>query len=447
MSGKLVEQAKNILRAARRAGADGAEIVTQSGAETEVRVRVGKTERVSANRSKGVGLRVFVGRRTGFVHSTRVEDPKTFAKAAVELAKLSSPDPNAALPDTPKTAPSGRELRLYDPAVARQGVDDLLATAKQAEDATFAFDPRVTNSETAAVQTAVGDFVYANTRGFAGHYRSSSAAVYVMPVAEEGGKREVDYWFDHKRRMSQLQDPVEIGRKAAARVVTRLGSVKVPTTKVPVVFDQVQSSRVMMFLATATYGSSVYRKATFLADRLGETIASPLITIVDDGTMPGAVGSRPFDGEGVPTRRTPVIESGVLRSFLCDSYSARKLKTSSTGNAVRSFSSEPRVGVTNFHMLPGDIAPARIIADTSEGFYVTSMMGSGVNLVNGDFSMGAAGRWIRGGELAESVSEVTISGNLASMLPAVDAVGSDLDPRGSYAAPTFRISEMTVAGT
>jgi PmbA protein len=245
---------------------------------------------------------------------------------------------------------------------------------------------------------------------------------------------------------SLLDSPKSVGETAAQRVLRRLGAQKIKTREVPVVFDPETAASLLRNLASALSGYSLYKGASFLAGRLGSKIGSELLTVIDDGTMPGALGSKPFDGEGLPTRKKIVVEKGVLQTYLLDTYSGRKLGYPSTGNASRSVGEPPGVAPTNFYLSAGKYAPEAIIASVQDGFYVTELIGFGVNLVSGDYSRGAVGQWIEKGKLAYPVEEVTIAGNLKEMLQNIEMVGNDLEMRSRIVAPTLKISRMTVAG-
>jgi PmbA protein len=257
---------------------------------------------------------------------------------------------------------------------------------------------------------------------------------------------ERDYWMSMARGFAGLEPPEQIGRIAAERTLRRLGARKVETQRVPVVFEPRTARSLLGNIFEAVHGDSIYREASFLAFKLGEKVGSDKLNVIDDGTIPGLFGSSPFDDEGVPTRRTPVIERGVLRNYLLNTYTARKLGMRTTGNASRGLSGNAGIGHGNLFIERGSRTPAQILASISNGLYVTELIGSGVNIVTGDYSRGAVGLWIRDGELAFPVSEVTIAGNLNNMLMAMEAVGSDLEFRGSTAAPTLLIGEMTVGG-
>jgi PmbA protein len=264
-------------------------------------------------------------------------------------------------------------------------------------------------------------------------------------VASQNGEMQRDYWHSTARKRARLEDPASVGRTAAARALRRLGARKVKTAEVPVIFDPENAAGLVRLVAGAASGPSLYRRASFLLDRLGTSIAVPGVNIVDDGLIPGALGSRPFDGEGLATQRTMLVREGVLEAYLLDTYSARKLGMASTHHAVRD-GSGVTVGTTNLMLLPGTTAPADLIASVKHGFYVTELIGFGVNGVTGDYSRGAVGLWIDNGELAYPVEEVTVAGNVLEMFTRIEAIGNDLTLRDRTAAPTLLVGRMVVAG-
>jgi PmbA protein len=256
-----------------------------------------------------------------------------------------------------------------------------------------------------------------------------------------------DFWYSVARRAGALEDAAAVGRKAAQRALRKLGSRKVPTCRVPVVFDPETARALLGHIFEAVRGDAIYRSASFLAGKLGERVASERITVLDDGLRPGGFGSRPFDDEGIPASVTPVIEKGVLRNYLLNCYTARKLNLKTTGNASRGIAGAPTVGPKNFYLAAGAPTPEEILGSVKNGFYVTDLIGFGVNIVTGDYSRGAAGIWIEDGKLTYPVEEVTIAGNLREMLNQIEAVGSDLEFRSALAAPTLLVGGLTVAGT
>jgi PmbA protein len=285
------------------------------------------------------------------------------------------------------------------------------------------------------------------SNGFRGAHKGSYQSLSVVPVAEdEGGKKRRGYHWTAKRFLDELDDPKSVGEEAARRTLRKLGAKSVATCEVPVVFDPDAARSILGMLAGCVMGSAIWRKSSYLVGREGTEVASSLVTIVDDPLIKRAPGSRPYDGEGLRSRRNVVVEKGVLRTYLCDSYSARKLGRKSTGNASRGGAAGVSCSTTNFILEPGTETNESIIKGTKKGLYVIEMMGFGFNAVTGDFSRGAAGFWIENGELAFPVSEVTISLNVDELYKRIDAVGSDLDLRTATAAPTFRVGRMTVAG-
>jgi PmbA protein len=268
-----------------------------------------------------------------------------------------------------------------------------------------------------------------------------------VPIAQvDGSAMQRDYWFSVARTLRKLESPEQVGRMAAQRTLRRLGARKIKTARVPVIFDPMVSRSLLDNVAQLVNGDAVYRGASFLAGKLGEQVAGENVTVIDDGAMPGGFGSSPFDDEGVPTQRTTVIERGVLKSYLLNTYTARKLGLKTTGNAARGLAGNPGISSGNFFLQPGTRPPRQIIADVRHGFYVTEFLGFGVNPVTGDYSRGASGLWIENGEPAYPVEEITVAGNLRDMLHNIAEIGSDLEFRGSTAAPTLRIDGMTVAG-
>lgn len=440
--------AGDIVEKARRRGATASECTISEGDEFSANVRLGEVENLKEAGSRGVGLRVLIGQRAGSAYTSdfTAEGIERMIDSAVELARVSGEDQFAGLPDEAEQGRLNQDLELFSDDVLSLDTSYKIEQARRAEKAALSVDPRVTNSEGASFDSYLGLRVFANSHGFVGGYRSSSCSLSTVPVGREGDTMERDYWFSIARGAAGLEDPESIGRRAAERVARRLGARKVTTQKVPVIFEPRTAGGLLSSIFEAVSGSSVYRKETFLADRLGETVASPLVTVIDDATIPGLFGSSPFDDEGVPSRRTTVIEQGVLRSYLLNSYTARKLGMRTTGNASRGITGNAGVGHGNLYLEPGQKTPQEIIGSIRQGLYITELMGFGVNVVTGDYSRGAAGLWIENGELAYPVSEITVASTLQQMLKGIVAIGSDLEFRGSVAAPTLMIEEMTISG-
>jgi PmbA protein len=429
-------------------GATDAECTISEGQEFSASVRMGEVETLKEAGSRGAGLRVLIGKRMGSSYTSDLtpEGIRQMVASAVDLAQLTTEDPQSGLPDPSELGSIPGDLKLFSEEVATLPADRKIDAAKRAEAAALSFDPRITNSEGGSFDSNIGGRVFANSRGFAGSYQSTYCSVSAVPVATLNGHMERDYWFTIARDFSGLESPELVGRTAAERVIRRLGAVKVETQKVPIIFEPRVARTLLSNLFDAVQGMAIYRHASFLAGKLGEKIASDKITLIDDGTIPGLFGSQPFDDEGVPSRRTPVIEKGVLKNYMLNTYTARKLGMKTTGNASRGITGNAGIGHGNFFLEAGQKTPEQILAGVKNGFYVTELIGSGVNTVTGDYSRGAVGLWVRDGELAFPVSEVTIASTLQEMLTGVAEIGNDLEFRGSVSAPTIMIGEMTVAG-
>jgi PmbA protein len=438
----------DLLRRARSRGASAGDAILVESDTFAVQVRLKAVDKVKQARERRLGLRLFFGQRSA-VTATSDLSADSLARLLDETCAMAAAmpeDPAAGLPDPSALAREIPDLDLYDGSAFGLPLDDRIALARRAEEAALTADPRITNSEGGEFEASAARICYANTHGFQGEYRSSSHVLTVVPVASANGQMQRDYWYSAHRKLAGLETPEAVGRTAAARTVRRLNARKVPTQEVPVIFEPEVAASLLRMLAGAASGSAIYRKVSFLAGRLGETIASPAVTVVDDGSLPRALGSRPFDAEGLPTRRTVLVERGVLQSYLLDSYSARKLGLASTGNAGREVGDAPVVTATNFFLQPGPHSPEAILRSVDHGLLVAELIGFGVNLVTGDYSRGAAGFWIEGGEVAYPVEEITIAGNLNEMLRQIEMVGHDLVLRGRFAAPTLKIGRMTVAG-
>jgi PmbA protein len=442
--------ATELVERARRAGAEVAEAKARRGWELTVRVRLGETELVQEAGHRSVALRVMRGSRVA-VTSTSDLTPDGRARAvqdAMELVDLSEPDPYAG-PADPKLLcePPHPDLELFDPEVSSAGPDQAIAMAVEAERAALGFDPRLTLSEGATFSRVTGESALVLSSGFSGVTRGSYASLVVTPVAMDAGdKRRRGTHWTARRHLAELDPPEAVGAEAARRTLAQLGARKVETGEVPVVFSPDVARSIIGTFAGCIVGGAVWRRSTYLVGREGTAVASPLVTLVDDPLLPRAPGSRAFDGEGLRSQQNVVVEAGVLRTFLLDSYSARKLGTQSTASASRGGGSVS-ASTSNFILQNGGLPADDVLRSTDRGLYVTEMMGFGFNPVTGDFSRGASGFWIEKGEKTHPVSEVTVSANLDAMLRGIDAVGDDLDLRTATAAPTFRVASMTIAGT
>jgi PmbA protein len=445
----LRDLAADVVSRAMRAGATAAEAVASDGTEFSTTVRLGQVETLKEAGGRGIGLRVFLGRRAASTYSSDFSDESIsqLVKGALQLAAVTSEDPMAGLPDPADLGAIPGDLQLYYDDVYSLPPEERIDYARRAERAALDYDPRIKNSEGGSFEASTGQKALANSLGFAGEYRASRCSLYAVPIAQaENGKMQRDYWYSTARTLGRLESPEAVGRVAAQRTLRRLGARKIASTKVPVVFERTVAASFLDSIFDAASGDAIYRQSSFLAGKLDKKVAGTNVTIIDDGTMPGGFGTRPFDGEGVPTRRTAVVENGLLKSYLMNSYTARKLKLKTTGNASRGLAGNPGIGSGNFFLQPGERTPEQIIAGVKQGLFVTEFLGFGVNLVTGDYSRGVSGLWIENGELTYPVEEVTVAGNLREMLNNIAEIGSDLEFRGSIACPTLRIEGMTIAG-
>ncbi|HEX5530971.1 MAG TPA: TldD/PmbA family protein [Methylomirabilota bacterium] len=437
----------DLLKQATRKGATAADAFVVEDQSFSAQVRLGQVDTVKHAREQHMALRVFVGKSVAAASTSDLsrEAMTRLVDEAVSLARVTSPDELSGLPDAELLARQVPDLDLHDPHGHDLPPEEKIELARRCEAAALAADPRITNSEGGDFGDRRARYAYATSHGFSGEYRTSSFSLAVSPVATRDGEMQRDSWYHVTRRRSRLDDPEEIGRIAARRAVQRLGARRVKTAEVPVVFDPEMAASLVRHIAGAASGPALYRRASFLVGKLGERIAAPSITIVDDGTVPGALGSRPFDGEGLPVARTVVVDQGVLRSYLLDTYSGRKLGLPSTHHGARD-GSGVSVSTTNLYLAAGDRDPGDLIRSVKNGLYVTELIGFGVNGITGDYSRGAVGMWIENGELAYPVEEITVAGNLLDMLHAVEGVGNDLVFRDRTSAPTLLIGRMTVAG-
>ena len=466
-SADLLQLASDVVSRAVRAGATDAEAVLYEGDEFHAKVRLGQVETLKESGSRAIGLRVFLasaeGQRTASTSSSDLsaESIDRLVSGALDLARIASPDPHAGLPEPGEFGQhDAEELSLYFDDVNQQPPAERIEVARICEAAALAFDPRIQNSGGGDYDTATSHKVLINSRGFLGEFRRSYCGFSGQPIAhDDAGNMQRNYWYSSSRTTRLLEDPVAIGQEAARRTLRRLGARRVPTQQAPIVFAPEVARGIVANILDAANGDAIYRHASFFAGKLGEQVAGSNITVIDDGTLVfdrsldtgvlqiGGFGTAPFDSEGLPTRRTVIVENGILRNYVMNTYTARKLGMKSTGNASRSLASAPGIGAGNFFLQPGAETPEQIIAGVTSGLYVTEVMGFGVNLVTGDYSQGASGIWIENGELAYPVEEITIAGNLKDMYRNITAIGSDLVFRSASAAPTIRIDGMTIAGS
>jgi PmbA protein len=441
--------AQDIVRRAMNGGATAAECVVREGDEFSTLVRLGQVETLKESGSRSIGVRVFNGQRAASTYSSDFSPAALdrMVKSALELSKITSEDPFGGIPEASQLGSLTGDLDLYHEDVYSLPGPDRIDYARRAEKAALDFDPRIKNSEGGSFDAATGHKVLANSHGFVGEYRRSYCSVSAVPIAQtEDGAMQRDYWYSVARMLSKLESPEQVGKVAAERTLRRLGARKAKTAQVPIIFDPMVATSILEHIFEGVNGDSVYRGASFLAGKLGQKIAGANVTIIDDGTIPGGFGTSPFDGEGIPTRRTVVVENGVLNSYLLNTYTAKKLGLKTTGNASRGLAGTPGIGPGNYFLQPGTRTPKQMISEIKEGLYVTEFLGHGANLVTGDYSRGASGLWISGGEFAYPVEEITVAGNLKEMFFNISEIASDLEFRGSVASPTLRIDGLTVGG-
>jgi PmbA protein len=440
--------ARRLVARAVKQGAAQAEAFLQVGRQSDVRVRDGEIEDLTQATSKGVGLRVVVKGRLGFAFTSDFEwsSLERFVDRTVLAAKVSAPNPFNGLPTKLDLGHYEDVGDLFDPAVASLAPDWKIKAAIEMEQVVRGFDPRIKTIDSVGAGEGVSDVYLASSEGASGSTRGTSVYLYASPVAEAHGQLQTSTWYDQKRFFGELDAPETIAREAARRALRLLGAKKVKSQRVPVVFDPSMAASFIGTIAAAASGDAVHKGASFLAKHLGKRLAPEFVTLVDDGRLPRGLGTSPFDGEGVPTRRNEVLGQGVLRTFLYDAFTARKAKRHSTGNASRGYRSLPHIGTHNLFLEPGARTPEDIIRSIPNGLYVTAMLGNGANLVTGEYSRGANGLWIENGELTQPVQEVTVGGSLLEMLSCIREVGNDLSFRSPTSAPTLCFEELAISG-
>jgi PmbA protein len=449
----LRQLAADIVKKAVKAGASDAEVTIAEGDEFSTVVRMGEVETLKESGSRGVGLRVLFAAQNGYrVASTSSSDfteagIEHLVQGAIALARVTSEDPFAGLADASEFGQIEGDLQLYHEDVYSLPTAERIEYARRAEAAALSADTRITNSDGGSFDASTGHRIFANSRGFLGEYRSSSCSVSASPIAlGKSGEMQRDYWYTHARSLKKLDTPESVGAEAARRTLRRLDGRRVKTQQVPVVFAPEIARSLIGAIFDAASGDSIYRGASFFTGKLGEQVAAESVNVINDGTILGGFGTSPFDAEGLPSRRTVVVENGVLKNYLLNTYTARKLNMKSTASAARGLAGNPGTGTDNLFLIAGNLSPADILRDIPSGLYVTELIGQGVNMVTGDYSRGASGLWIENGELTFPVQEITIAGNLKDMFRNITAIGNDLVFRGSVASPTLRVDGMTIAG-
>ena len=435
-----------VIEEAKKLQVDHAEAYFEEGEELSIEVRDGEVENLKVARDAGLGVRVIQGSRLGYSYTSKLgrDDVVETLKAALANAKAASEDPYYSLPQPAETYP---QLDLEDPQMGEIPLEEKIEIARQMEKSGRSFHPLVKLTEQISYEELRYENAIANTEGVLLTSKGGFCGGVAALVAGKEGDLQTGFAVDFKRRVQDL-DPEAIGREAAGKAVRMIGAQRLPTKRVPVVMDPYVVVSFLGMLSSALTAEAVQKGRSLFAGKVGQKVAAPEVSIADDGTKPDGILSLPFDGEGVPTQRTVLVENGVLKGFLHNTYTAAKDGVLSTGNAVRgSYQSPPQLGSTNFYLSPGKWNPDAIIRDTGEGFYLTEVMGMHTaNPISGDFSLGAAGIWIHNGELTTPVRGMVIAGNILELLERVDAVGSDLRFFGSRGAPTIRVASLTVSG-
>ena len=438
----IMELAEDLVSFGKSHGADEIEVSILDGYEFSVDVRFGAVENLMEAGSRALGMRVIKDKKTSFASSSDLsrETLEHLVKNAIKRAALANQDEFSGLPSLSSRQIDIPSLSLFDPEISNLKSEKKIALATEAEKIALA-DKRITNSHGASFETKEIKTVLGNSNGFLQEYNQTLCGLSLGLQAGETDNRVEDYWFSIKRHFKELEPPEEVARKAVKRTIRQLKARKIKTQKVPVIFEPMMTSWLMGFLFACVSGISIYQKTSFLVDKLGERIGNTSLNVTDDGLLPGMLGSRPFDAEGVPCTKTSVIENGILKNYLCNTYAARKLKLKSTGNSTGT-----GVNPNNFYLKAGETPPDKIISSLEKGLILIRTLGHGLNPVTGDISRGAFGLWVEKGEIAYPVSEITISGNLGEILNNIEMIGNDLDFQSPISGPTIKIQELTVAG-
>jgi PmbA protein len=434
----MSDVARRALETAKRLGASDAEIEVSAAVGQSVTVRRGEVETVEYNRDKGMGITVYFGRRRGNASTSDLgaEGVDKTVEAACAIARHTAEDPAAGLPDEARLyRGKAPDLELYHPWGLT--VEDAIEIAKRCEAAGLAVDKRITNTDGATVSSYDSDFILANTRGFLDGFATSKASLSCSVVAEDKGGMQRDYWYSTHRDPGALETAEAVGRKAGERTVRRLGARRLPTGEMPVLFDANVAGSLLGHFVQAASGSSLYRHASFLEGKLGTEVFAPHVRISEEPHLRGEMASAFYDAEGVATTPRVVVDGGVLKGWFLSSYSGRKLGLPTTGNAG---------GNHNLLLAPGELDFDGLLRKMGRGFLVTEMMGQGVNAVTGDYSRGASGFWVEGGEIRFPVEEVTIAGNLRDVFRGIVATGRDILVRGSRQSGSILVERMTIAG-
>jgi len=436
-----------IIKSAIAKGADEAEVYLEIGRSSQVGTRMGEIETLKESVSRGLGIRVFKDKRMGFAYTSDFNENhlQSLISLAIALSAEASGDEYNGLADT-SAYEADTDLDLYDPQIVQIPQPRKIEMCRVMEKTMFAYDKRINNSEGGYFYDGDSETYIGNSLGLRQNYRSSYCYLQCLPIAEQDGKFQAGSWFSIKRFFDEISTPEKVAEIAAQRAVRMLGATTPKTSRVPVVFEPLMAAAVIGNILAAIDGDAIYKRSTFLVDKVNQQIAAEIINIRDDARLPRALGSAPFDGEGMATNNKEIVSQGKLRTYLYDSYTARKAKTKSTANAARGYSSTPDIGAFNFYLANGDVSAEDIIGSVKNGLYVTDIMGYGSDIATGDYSQGASGLWIENGKLTKPVEGLTIASNMLEMLPQIEMIGNDLELVGTVSSPTIKISEMIVAG-
>lgn len=438
----LSELAEYLVKFGKKCGGDEIEITLADGYEFSVDVRLGKIENLIEAGSRYLGLKIIKDKKTALATTSdlSLETLQRLVKNTIKKAGLSNADKFSGLPPFAPLAIDIPSLHIYDPEIPKLDSKTKIRLALETEKIALK-DKRISNSHGASFVTHEVKTILANSNGFLGEFDQTHCSLSVGLQAGETDDRVEDFWFSSQTHFKNLDSPEVIAKKAVERTVRQMNPRKIKTTRVPVIFEPMTTAGLLGFLFACVSGVAIYQKTSFLVGKLGHRIGNDKITVIDDGLMPGRLGTTPFDSEGVLAQKTMVIEKGVLKNYLCNTYAARKLKLQSTGNAEGN-----SVGPNNFYLEAGPYSPQEIISSCDKGLLLTRTIGHGLNPVTGDISRGAFGLWIEKGEIAYPVSEITISGNLGEILNNIEMIGNDLEFRTPVCGPTIKISELMIAG-
>lgn len=448
MDKRELDLIKKLVDDAKKAGADQVDAFYNWGREVEITALDGAVENLKQAVSKGVGLRIFKDHRLGFGFTSDLSPAslKQLGDQARAIALATAADENNGLPAKELLTPVVKHPDIFDPQIEALTNDDLLKTALTVEKIARTTHPKVKKVSEVGSGSFVSRVALVNSEGFVGHYEKTYTWIYADVVGEEGEEKQSAWWMDYSTHLRELENPEAIARTAVQRAVRMLGARKIDSAELPVIFEPGMTKGFIRGIFGAINGDMIYKKSSFLLDKLDEQIASEKITILDDGTLDRRTSSQPFDGEGLTTAPRAIVENGVLKRYLYDTYTANKAGAQPTGTAARDYASLPTIGSTNVYLKPGSVPPAELFKGLQKGLLITDMMGQGVNTVNGEYSRGASGLFIEHGEIAYPVQEITVAGNMLDMLRSVDLLGNDMDWRGATGAPSIRFSRLTVSG-